>query len=163
MLAQLALHGRARHAEQVGELGGGALAGLSLGDDLGALGGGEARPAPQARCRPALRAWVSPFMVRSRIMARSNPANAPSICVVNRSDAVVVSIASVTDRNIERWRTSPALSLAGAKSCVFDHTGWRVGTAASSAGTLRNLPHQLGRETGTVQRPGLTLPDHITV
>ena len=44
MLAQYALHGGTRYAEQVGELGGGALAGVGLGDDLGALGTGKARP-----------------------------------------------------------------------------------------------------------------------
>ena len=42
MLAQDALNGRARHAEQAGELGRGALARFRLGDDFGALGGGKA-------------------------------------------------------------------------------------------------------------------------
>jgi hypothetical protein len=51
------LHGRARHAEHVGGLGGGALAGLCLGDDLGALG--AVRLGRRLRSRPALRAWAS--------------------------------------------------------------------------------------------------------
>ena len=45
MLAQHTLHGGAGYAEEAGELGRGALAGFRLGDDLGALLTGKARPA----------------------------------------------------------------------------------------------------------------------
>jgi len=38
-------------------------------------------------------------MVRSRTMARSNSAKDPSICIIIRPAGVVVSIASVSDRN----------------------------------------------------------------
>ena len=55
------------------------------------------RPCPRALSRPAL--------VLSRSIARSNSANAPSICIVIRPAGLVVSIASLKLRN-------PAFALA---------------------------------------------------
>src|SRR3546814_6231156 len=48
--------------------------------------------------RPSARAWARPALVRSRIMARSNSAKLPTICIIIRPAAVVVSIASVSER-----------------------------------------------------------------
>lgn len=50
------------------------------------------------RCRPARLACSKPWSVRSRIISRSNSATAPSIWVINRPGAVVVSIASVREQ-----------------------------------------------------------------
>lgn len=50
-------------------------------------------------CLPAFRACANPFMVRSRIIARSNSANAPGVCVINCPAGVAVLTASVSDRN----------------------------------------------------------------
>ena len=44
------------------------------------------------------RAAASPLRVRSGIMARSNSANAPSICISMRPAGMVVSMCSVRDR-----------------------------------------------------------------
>ena len=49
--------------------------------------------------RPFCRAASSPAWVRSRSMARSNSAKAPTICIIIRPAGVVVSIASVRLRN----------------------------------------------------------------
>ena len=48
--------------------------------------------------RPSARATVRPADVRSRIMARSNSAKVPTICIIIRPAGVVVSMLSVTDR-----------------------------------------------------------------
>ena len=57
-------------------------------------------------CRPAALAWAKPCRVRSRIMARSNSAKAPSMCIIMRPAGVVVSMASVSDR-----KPAPARSM----------------------------------------------------
>src|ERR1017187_3263267 len=49
--------------------------------------------------RPSSRAASNPALVRSLSMARSNSANAPTICIIIRPAAVVVSMASVRLRN----------------------------------------------------------------
>jgi hypothetical protein len=47
---------------------------------------------------PSARAAARPAEVRSRIMARSNSANDPTICIIIRPAGVVVSMFSVTER-----------------------------------------------------------------
>lgn len=49
--------------------------------------------------RPSALAAASPADVRSQIIARSNSAKAPTICIIIRPAGVVVSMFSVTDRN----------------------------------------------------------------
>ena len=48
--------------------------------------------------RPSALAAASPADVRSRIMARSNSAKAPTICIIIRPAGVVVSMCSVSER-----------------------------------------------------------------
>ncbi len=48
--------------------------------------------------RPSRLACARPARVRSRIIARSNSANDPTICIIIRPAAVVVSTASVRER-----------------------------------------------------------------
>jgi hypothetical protein len=48
--------------------------------------------------RPSARAAARPAEVRSRIMARSNSAKAPTIYIIIRPAGVVVSICSVSER-----------------------------------------------------------------
>ena len=55
---------------------------------------------------PSARAAAKPAEVRSRIIARSNSAKAPTICIIMRPADVVVSIASVSDR-----KPAPAFSI----------------------------------------------------
>ena len=52
---------------------------------------------------PSFRAAASLCFVRSRSMARSNSANAPTICIIMRPAGVVVSMASV-----RLWKPAPA-------------------------------------------------------
>jgi len=56
--------------------------------------------------RPSARAAARPADVRSRIMARSNSANEPTICIIMRPAGVVVSMASVIER-----KPAPALAI----------------------------------------------------
>ena len=49
--------------------------------------------------RPSALAAATPADVRSRIIARSNSAKAPTICIIIRPAGVVVSMFSVTERN----------------------------------------------------------------
>ena len=48
--------------------------------------------------RPSARAAARPAEVRSRIMARSNSAKEPTICIIMRPAGVVVSMFSVIER-----------------------------------------------------------------
>jgi hypothetical protein len=56
--------------------------------------------------RPSARAAARPAEVRSRIMARSNSAKAPTICIIIRPASVVVSTLSVSERKPRRRRRS---------------------------------------------------------
>src|SRR4051794_2471746 len=56
--------------------------------------------------RPSARAAAKPADVRSRIIARSNSAKAPTICIIIRPAGVVVSMFSVIER-----KPAPALPM----------------------------------------------------
>jgi len=99
--------------------------------------------------RPRARAAANPARVRSRINCRSNSANAPNRWNTNRPPAVVVSIASVTDRNpTPRSRSAVTVSIR----CGRDrpnrsnrHTtnvspGRSESNAATSSGRSSRLP-----------------------
>src|ERR1700680_5156239 len=70
--------------------------------------------------RPSLRAASRPALVRSLSIARSNSANAPTICIIIRPAGVVVSTASVRLRKpallqLSQWtRTMSAMVATGA-------------------------------------------------
>ena len=78
--------------------------------------------------RPCLRALSRPALVLSRSIARSNSANAPSICIVIRPAGLVVSIASLKLRN-------PAFALA--MCSIMVRTSRRERESRSSFHTTR--------------------------
>ena len=78
--------------------------------------------------RPCLRALSRPALVLSRSIARSNSANAPSICIIIRPAGLVVSIASLKLRN-------PAFALA--MCSIMVRTSRRERESRSSFHTTR--------------------------
>jgi hypothetical protein len=99
--------------------------------------------------RPLALAASRPAIVRSRMMLRSNSAKAPKMWKISRPPAVVVSIASVRDRNPHsRLCSSSTVSINWANDLTsrssFQTTsvspGLRKSSAAFSCGRSRDAP-----------------------
>ncbi len=90
-------------------------------------------------CRPPWRPWARaerrPAWVRSRTMARSNSANAPSICIIMRPDAVVLSMFSVSEQLalLSNSRFCGTLRAVVSWSCGLKHTGAQELEAGAAA------------------------------
>ena len=99
--------------------------------------------------RPRLLAACRPALVRSRTMARSNSAKAPSICTSMRPAGPAVSTASVSERNpapaasirSRRWRRS--LSERDSRSS-FQPRRHRPRGADRAGGAARAIPPSAG-------------------
>ena len=87
-------------------LGSGLSIAADIFDNVSLLCGCQLRPP----IRPSALASASPALVRSRIIARSNSAKLPTICMIMQPPGVVVSMASVSDRN-----PAPAASMRSIK------------------------------------------------
>jgi hypothetical protein len=90
--------------------------------------------------RPSWRAASNPALVHSLSMARSNSANAPTICIIIRPAGVVVSIASDKLRN-------PALASASRSMMVKTSRSERESRSSfqtTSTSLLRRLIEKPG-------------------
>jgi hypothetical protein len=131
-------------------LGTGLAAGRDGLGDFAALLVAELGPTP---ADPSFCASLArPALVRSRIMARSNSAKLPTICIIIRPAAVVVSIASVSER-----KPAPASSIRSMMCSI----SFRLRDSRSSFQTTTTSPSRnwpiISRSLGRSHRPPLAV------